>query len=500
MAMNEGDTREDVYERWRKEIIELDGTRLFIPSGSFPDYRENVPEWIKKDTPVGMNDYSPKSYGWQKPSTYYKWVREERNWMFMIESGSASLPPIASLKKFIPNLGETSEGVPYPLNETWAHHGANSYYKNYDSAVRRIYGPPDSVEDYCLKGHLVTADQHRAMFEAANHRMWDITSGFTQWKVNACWPSVQWQIYDWYLKPMVSYYYIKSACEPLHIQLSPIDSCVIIVNNYLESKENLEVRAKVYDFNMKLRWEDSTKVDIEANKYKDVFIIPDLAALTSIYFVKLELRDGDNNLVSSNFYWLPSEESNGDTGCFIELGKLPLVRLDASYEIESKGGDGIARVKVENPTDELAFFIHLAVTKGLYGEEVLPVFWDDNYFSLLPGEKKEVSATFALGSLEGVNPVVEVGGWNIQSGFECIDLELSKTEVTSNEPFTVTATIENTFIDGSKIELYVNNKVVDSKLFWARGESGKIGFTLKLCESGLHEIRVGNLTTSVLVN
>ena len=105
MSMNEGETREEVYTRWRKHIIQLDGTRLFIPSGSFPDYRKNVPEWIKQDTPVGVNDYSPKSYGAQEPETYYQWVRNERNWMFMLESGSASLPPVKSLEKFIPDLG-----------------------------------------------------------------------------------------------------------------------------------------------------------------------------------------------------------------------------------------------------------------------------------------------------------------------------------------------------------------------------------------------------------
>jgi len=153
MAMNEGETREDIYENWRRNVINLDDTRFFIPSGSFPDYRKDVPEWISKDLPTGMNDYPPKSYGWQEPSTYYRWVREERNWMFMMESGSASLPPIDSIQRFISNLGESPVEGFYPLNEIWAHHGANHYYKDYDSAIRREYGSPQSVEDYCMKGH-----------------------------------------------------------------------------------------------------------------------------------------------------------------------------------------------------------------------------------------------------------------------------------------------------------------------------------------------------------
>jgi len=31
MAMNEGETREDIYEMWRKHILGLDGTRIHIP-------------------------------------------------------------------------------------------------------------------------------------------------------------------------------------------------------------------------------------------------------------------------------------------------------------------------------------------------------------------------------------------------------------------------------------------------------------------------------------
>ena len=421
MCMNEGEPREDIYERWRKKIIELDGTRLFVPSGSFPDYRKDVPDWIKKDLPVGMNDYPPKSYDWQEPSTYYRWVREERNWMFMIESGSASLPPEESLKKFIPDLGRTSEGAPFPLNETWAHHGANSYYKGYDRAIRRRYGPPKSVRDYCWKGHLVTANQHRAMFEAVNHRMWDITSGFGEWKLNSCWPSVQWQIYDWYLRPMVSYYYIKRACEPLHVQLSPLDLTVTVVNNTLKSKDCLKVNAKIYDFNMKLRWENGVETNIGENMYKDVFSLPrperrEIRNMTPIYFVKLELRDSNNNLISDNFYWLSSQVLVADdTDRFIDLEKLPTVKLNVSCKISNKGKEKVARVRVENPTDKLAFFIHLAIINGLNGEEILPVFWSDNYFSLLPEEYKEVDATFPLKNLGEKKLFLKVEGWNIEN-------------------------------------------------------------------------------------
>ena len=505
MAMNEGETREAVYTMWREHVTALDGTRLFIPSGSFPDYREDVPAWIKPDTPVGMNDYRPKSYGWQAPATYYQWVREERNWMFMIESGSASLPPVDSLRRFIPDLGRTAVGAPYPLSETWAHHGANSYYKPYDEAIRRLYGEPDTVVDYCMKGHLVTADQHRAMFEAAQHRMWDITSGFTQWKVNACWPSVQWQIYDWFLKPMVSYYFIKNACEPLHVQMDPIDNTVTVVNHGIEPRERLVVKARVLDADMHSRWEKEETVSVGANTYRDVFSIPRVADISGVYFVKLELRDAGEEPVSSNFYWLLSD----GTEDFTALAKLPPVEVNVRHETEYRGGEVawvtprecVVRATVENPTDALAFFVHVAVTKGQYGDEVLPVFWDDNYFSLLPGESRRASATLRVEDLEGATPFVEVGGWNVQSAYECTGLELSQQDVGTNEPFKVAATIAWTFLDGSMIDLCVDGRVVESKRVYARPRAPQhVDFSVALSEPGLHEVAVGGQTASIRIS
>jgi hypothetical protein len=71
-----------------------------------------------------------------------------------------------------------------------------------------------------------------------------------------------------------------------------------------------------------------------------------------------------------------------------DLAKLPPTTLKISWQNDSKGEDGITNVSVQNPSNHLAFFIHLSVLKGSRGDEILPVRWEDNYFSLLPGEKR----------------------------------------------------------------------------------------------------------------
>ena len=72
-----------------------------------------------------------------------------------------------------------------------------------------------------------------------------------------------------------------------------------------------------------------------------------------------------------------------------------------------------ANVTVSNPSASLAFFIRLQIKQGRAGEDILPIVWQDNYFSLGPGERKQISATYNLRDAEKGVPFLAVGGWNI---------------------------------------------------------------------------------------
>jgi exo-1,4-beta-D-glucosaminidase len=54
------------------------------------------------------------------------------------------------------------------------------------------------------------------------------------------------------------------------------------------------------------------------------------------------------------------------------------------------------------------------VKKDTDGEEVLPVLWEDNYFPLLPGQTRQIAATYQAKDLGKAKPVVEVDGWNVK--------------------------------------------------------------------------------------
>ena len=75
-------------------------------------------------------------------------------------------------------------------------------------------------------------------------------------------------------------------------------------------------------------------------------------------------------------------------------------------------GSGI-KVNVSNPSKSLAFNVVLKVFNKANGLEILPVLWDDNYFELLPGESKTVTALYEAGQLQNVQAAIEFGGWNV---------------------------------------------------------------------------------------
>jgi exo-1,4-beta-D-glucosaminidase len=108
---------------------------------------------------------------------------------------------------------------------------------------------------------------------------------------------------------------------------------------------------------------------------------------------------------------------------FTGLGNLPGVNLNISVSSMQKKGETCSiSVTVENQSPSLAFAINPKIIKDSSRELVLPVFWEDNYFSLLPGEKRIVQVEFNMENLEGEKPVVQVEGWNVKTWEKVIRL------------------------------------------------------------------------------
>jgi exo-1,4-beta-D-glucosaminidase len=263
--------------------------------------------------------------------------------------------------------------------------------------------------------------------------------------LNNAWPSMIWHLYDWYLRPGGSYFGVKRACEPLHVQYSYDDRSIVVVNSLYKAFPGVKVTARVYDLDMTEKLVREATVDVTPDSSTRVFTLPEVNGLSSTYFVSLRLESA-GELVSRNFYWLSTQPETLDwarsdrdesgqyqistwtpTKTFADytaLAKLPQVDLAVTTRTERAEPESSTTVTLRNPSRALAFGIRLKVSRATServgrhakrDDEVLPVLWEDNYFPLLPGETRQVTATYATKDLRGTAPAVEVEGWNVKT-------------------------------------------------------------------------------------
>jgi exo-1,4-beta-D-glucosaminidase len=183
---------------------------------------------------------------------------------------------------------------------------------------------------------------------------------------------------------------------------------------------------KVFNLDMTEKFSQQATLDAAADSTNKVLMLPAIEGLSPTYFVVLRLYNARGTLVGSNFYWLSTKAETLDwdksdwyrtpTVSFADytaLAQLPKEKLQISSHTQRSGEDAVTHVTVTNPSKSLAFFVRLKVNRGTDGPEILPVIWQDNYVSLLPGEKREVTAIYRASELGEAQPTVEVSGWNV---------------------------------------------------------------------------------------
>jgi exo-1,4-beta-D-glucosaminidase len=338
-------------------------------------------------------------------------------------SPGPAVPPIESLQTM---LGKDHL---WPIDDWWNYHAGGGAFKTigvFTEALNNRYGKADNVQDYALKSQLMAYEGIRAMYEAYSRNKYEST-GVIQWMLNNAWPSMIWHLYDYYLRPGGGYFGAKKAMEPLHPVYSYDDHSVWVVSSQYTDAPDLKLTAKVFNLDMSEKFSQEAVVNAAADSTNKAFAIPEVQGLSPTYFLRLTLADASGKTVGSNFYWLSTkpevidwEKSNWYTtptasfADYTALSQLPKVALKVTSRTEPKGEEQITHATVENPGKSLAFFVRLKINKGKGGEEILPVLWQDNYFSLLPGEKREITATYRGSELGAAKPVVEVSGWNVQ--------------------------------------------------------------------------------------
>ncbi len=405
---NEGHARKELYDVMRNSIITLDGTRPYIPSSSgFAKLPEGWDGSWPDNMPTGV--YSGGPYTWKDPKDYYNRAIAGRDWVFKDETGIPSQPPYNIMPKIIPNLVWDSK-VPFPLNNTWGYHDAatgNGRWDLYYEEMVKRYGAPESMEDFCDKMQLMNAVGYQGIFEAAGHKLNDI-GGVMLWKLNAAFPSVVWQVYDWYMQPNAGYYFMQNAVEPVHIQLNLISHDVLAINKTYKPASGLTATIDVYDTDSKSLFHEEKSVSLDES---DVKVTSNLSSVpgssNGVSIVVLRLKDKDGRTVSSNTYWLSKDENYktlkgmAETTVNVTVSNNGVSRSENSWTVD-----------ISNTGGKLAFFVRAQLLKD--GQELLPSFWSANYISLLPSEVNKLRVNCPVEEMKTGKLSLRISGWNIR--------------------------------------------------------------------------------------
>ncbi|MGH9742540.1 MAG: glycoside hydrolase family 2 protein, partial [Candidatus Acidiferrum sp.] len=378
----------------------------------------------KKTEPTGESGVKMEGpYEYVSPNYWLLDTKHGGAFGFSTEiSPGPAVPPLDELKSMLP------PDKLWPINDVWGYHAGGGEFKTikvFTHALEERYGPAKDVADFAWKSQAMTYEGERSMFESYGRNKYKST-GVIQWMLNNAWPGIIWHLYDYSLRPAGGFFGTKKALELTHVQFSYDDRSVAVVNGEQHPLKDLKVVAKIYDTSMKERYSHEARVDVAADGVTRSFKLPALEGITSTYFVKLQLFSPSGKLLSRNFYWLSTHPDVSDFprsewyytplsqfADFKALQNLPKAAVKASMEFSDAGAEPTAHVTVENTGSGLAFLVRLRLLKGKDGAEVLPVFWDDNYISLLPGEKREVTVHVRKRDLGAAKPVLAIDGFNV---------------------------------------------------------------------------------------
>ena len=285
----------------------------------------------------------------------------------------------------------------WPQNLYWGRHdytmeGAQRG-ASFNQLIADNFGGPASVEEFCEWAQWINYEGYRAMYEGGNKN----AMGLLIWMSHPCWPSMVWQTYDYYLEPTAAYFGVKHACEPLHVQWNPITRQVEVINHSAGHQTGI-VTATVYDINGNLIWSREMPYDLQEDHYLDAMTVEEPLHFEGVYFLRLTLTDISGKQMSLNDY---VQSTIGTDRRQLH----DMRRTQVSAQINRN------RITVTNIGDVPAVMLRLNL-KGSDGEQILPVFYSDNYFHLMPGESRTIDIKWKTGDSRGTKPVIEITGMN----------------------------------------------------------------------------------------
>lgn len=181
-----------------------------------------------------------------------------------------------------------------------------------------------------------------------------------------------------------------------------------MVNTTPKERKGLRLEAKLTDEYGREIWKKAEERSIEGNSITRIWDLDLLRSQASVQFLKLRITYVSTGLpVDDNSYWFPL---NGER---TNLTALPEARIVGQMMKSSKGKFSI---DLANSGSVAAFFVRMKVIRASDGEMITPVFLDDNYLVLLPGERKtvQIDVTGVRENERNTPLLLHLEGFNLQ--------------------------------------------------------------------------------------
>ncbi len=363
--------------------------------------------WWSNRTPKSHFESSASNLGNGYPygSTYGYGLRTE--------IGTATFPAFESVKEFIPESGwwplPTDDVLKNQDNTVWNHHffgkeALNASPDNYKNTVERQFGASSGLEEFCEKAQLLNIEVMKGMYEAWNDKMWKDASGILVWMSNPAYPSFVWQTYDYYNDATGSYWGVKKACEPVHIQWNSSDFSIKVINSTPDDYNGLTAKIYIYrpDGTEITSATQIKQIDAPASMQTNCFTLTKSTLnFPDVHFLKLILTNSSGEVISENWYLKGKKEYD-----YTKLKDIPKADLSVAVKGKTQDGKYIMDASVTNTgnTTALAYGVRLRVVNSVTGKRILPIFLQDNYLLILPGETKTMQISFDEELLEGAQP------------------------------------------------------------------------------------------------
>jgi hypothetical protein len=369
---------------------EEDGTRFYSPSSNQIDLRPSGP------------------YKWREPSLYFG----KLNRGFSVELGISSFPTREAFEHTVASPDQ------WPLSDAWAYHDWHqSEGGDTHELMREVdlqLGPSTSLPEFERRIQLFNYVDYQAIFEGMYAHLWSPNSGRMIWMTQPAWPSTMWQMYSSDYDTQASFYAIKKANAPLHVQMNLSDYTVAAVNTTLQQQKDLRITVRIVSpSDVTLDAENAT-VTADADAATPVLRlpIPSLTQENPLVFVRLEMRDENGALLADNFYWIARDDES-----YRALNDLAPASIDAHTVAGplvsgSSGEENTWNVRLKNTGSSPSVAMKLTLFHA-DNTRVLPAFYSDNYISLLPGEERTVVVHVPSGTAGAGDIHFTLRGWNL---------------------------------------------------------------------------------------